>query len=78
MNPEREASAVLTANQLARARQYGYCRGVQEGDLLFHPGQQNQHLVVIESGEVDIERPSTPDSPAALLETHGPVGSSAS
>lgn len=72
MNPEREASAVLTANQLARARHYGYSHSVEEGDVLFQPGQQDQHLVVIESGAVDIERPSTPNSPAVLLETHGP------
>ena len=71
MIAEHEARAELTEEQIARVRGYGYSRDVQVGDLLFRPGQRDQHLVVIESGAVDIERPSTPDSPATVLETHG-------
>ncbi len=72
MDPAREASAELTAEQIARIRPYGRRQPVAPGDILFAPGQQGQELVVVEAGAVDIERPATPDSPALLLETHGP------
>ena len=72
MDLEREASAELTSEQIARIHPHGRRLRVKPGDILFRPGQRNQGLVVVETGAVEIERPPTPDAPAAVLITHGP------
>jgi thioredoxin reductase (NADPH) len=71
MRPAHEAGAQLDDTDLVRLRAYGTSHPVECGDILFAPGQPNENFVVIESGTVDVERPATPDAPAALLSNHG-------
>ncbi|MFC7362242.1 FAD-dependent oxidoreductase [Nocardioides astragali] len=72
MRPAHEAGAQLDDTDLVRLRAYGTSHEVAAGDILFAPGEPNENFVVIETAAVDVERPGTPDAPAALLSTHGP------
>lgn len=72
MNALDLASLDLTQEQMETLRRFGVSSWADVGDVLFAPGEVDQDLVVVESAEVEVLRPSTQGSTEALVNTHGP------
>ncbi len=66
------AQPLLTHGQLTRLRARAPAEPVAVGDVLFTAGDPTYDFIFIESGEVDIIRPTTPDAPAEVVAQHGP------
>ncbi|MET0865919.1 MAG: FAD-dependent oxidoreductase [Nakamurella sp.] len=64
------AAPSLSEAQLHRLFSHGEQRDVQVGELLYAAGE-TPDLVVIDSGVIELVRAATPDSPAAVVATHG-------
>jgi len=67
-----EAFPTLSASQLARLSTWADPVGVAVGDVLFAAGDTGYDFILIESGEVEVIREATPDSPAEVVARHGP------
>jgi len=62
----------LSPSQLARLSAWAEPVSVDVGDVLFTAGDAEYDLIIIESGEVEVIREATPDSPAEVVARHGP------
>ena len=61
----------LTPSQLERIRAISTTQVVGPGDILFQVGDRDYDFMFVESGEVEIVRTATPDSPEEVIVTHG-------
>lgn len=61
---------ILTAAQIDRARPYGAFRRVDQGEILFQPGDTNVPFFVLLSGAMEIVQPDCAGE--RLIATHGP------
>jgi thioredoxin reductase (NADPH) len=68
---EEEAFPALAAPQLLRLLALADPIDVEVGEALFVAGDVDYDFIVIESGEVEVVRESTPDSPAQVVARHG-------
>src|SRR5579862_9001986 len=68
---EDEAFPTLTASQMSRLRALAEPVAVAVGDVLYAAGDVDYDFIVIESGEVEVIREATPDSPAQAVARHG-------
>jgi len=66
-----EAYPTLSASQLARLSALAEPVAVAVGDVLYTAGDVDYDFVLIESGEVEVIREATPDSPAQVVARHG-------
>ncbi len=66
------AFPTLSPSQLARLSAWAEPVSVAVGDVLFAAGDAEYDLIFIESGEVEVIRGATPDSPAQVVARHGP------
>jgi thioredoxin reductase (NADPH) len=66
------AFPTLSPSQLARLSAWAEPVSVAVGDVLFAAGDLAYDLIFIESGEVEVIRGATPDSPAQVVARHGP------
>lgn len=61
---------ILTESQIARARPSGRLRTVDQGEILFQPGDTNVRFFVLLSGTMEIVQPYCEGE--RLIATHGP------
>jgi len=64
------AFPTLTAAQIARARSRGTVRKVDQGEILYQPGDTNAPMFVLLSGTMEVVQPDI--SGERLITTHGP------
>jgi thioredoxin reductase (NADPH) len=62
----------LSEAQLARLAALGQRRECEPGEELVRPGDTDYPIALIESGEVDVVRPATPNRPEQVLRRWGP------
>jgi thioredoxin reductase (NADPH) len=67
-----EAYPSLTSSQLTRLRALAEPVEVGVGEVLYAAGDVDHDFVVIESGEVEVVRAATPDSPRQVVARFGP------
>ena len=72
MNLDVASAAVFTPDEMQIVRGFGNRTRVAAGELLFAAGDVGQAFIVIESGEVEIVRPATPDALESVLVRHDP------
>ena len=66
-----EAFPSLTPNQWRRLWDRGVAADTEAGAILFAAGDAQYDLIAIDSGEVEIIRQATPDTPAVVVARHG-------
>jgi thioredoxin reductase (NADPH) len=66
---DRAAFPELTGQQMARVRARANRRPITVGEVLYRAGDIDYGFFVIESGEVEVVRDATPDSPEQLIAT---------
>ncbi|GAA2513935.1 FAD-dependent oxidoreductase [Winogradskya humida] len=69
--PASEARPVLTGEQWARLRAYGTPSQLPAGAWIFQAGDEVSDMILVESGRVDIVRPSTSDDDEVTVASYG-------
>ncbi|MEU3461260.1 FAD-dependent oxidoreductase [Streptomyces sp. NPDC006733] len=66
-----EARPKLSDEQWTRLRAYGTRQATQAGDVLFHAGEPDGPMILIETGGLEIVRPHTSDGQEAVVARYG-------
>jgi thioredoxin reductase (NADPH) len=53
---------------------YGVAQPVQMGDIVFHPGDVDYDLILVESGWIEIVSPAAGEEPESVVARYGPGG----